>query len=413
MKRILSLTLVVMLAVCLFAGCESNEPDGYTVSVVDAFGAPCTQGIIVRFLQDGNQVKMQKTDENGKVSLDLADGNYTVELKFVGDDVAHYYDQSDLTLTPSKKSLTITLYSATSGEPVSLTAPSLQSDIQVANNAYQVGVGGTYVELTAGARNYFLFTPTEAGLYQFSTQNTDAVLGYYGASYYVQKDTITQPESGFIEVNIKTHMIVGGTTSLVIGLDATGTSTTAILNIHRTGDPLLGDEDEPYQTYQAKTPPTPYTLPAGAKTVDFDLTADGYELVLGTDNFYHLDSADGPLVLVKITKDSGGSKYLAPLEEMATKAIVGKYFYDDNGQLTKKESYNQCIQDYAKCADEDTGMYPLTEDLKYIIQQRGDHYGWFDPANTTGYVFTDDSGNPIADINPEISWLLFSCYIQK
>ncbi len=417
MKRIISLVLVVSL--CLLAGCAGGtepadtQPDGYMVSVVDAFGKPCTEGIIVRVLQGSTQVKMQKTNAEGKAILDLADGDYTVELKFVDESASHYYDTSDLTLNKDKKSLSITLYSAVSGDPQSLFAPSIAEDGQKDMDAYYVGVGGTYVQLTAKERNYFLFTPTEAGLYHFSVQNTDAVLGYYGASYYVQDSTISQPQNGIIEVNMKPSMIVGGTNSLVLGLDATGSSTSAILTIQRVGDPVLGDEDEPYQTYEAKTPPTAYTLPAGTKTVDFDLTAGGYNLVLGEDNFYHLDSADGPLVLVKITKDSGGSKYLAPLEEMATKAIVGKYFYDEDGKLIKKEAYNQCIQDYADCADEETGMYPLTEDLKYIIQQRGDHYGWFDSSCPQGYVFTDEGGNPIPGINPEISWLLFCCYIQK
>ncbi len=421
MKRILSLTLVLVMSLSLLAGCGGSgtnggttEPAGYTVSVVDAAGNPCADGIIVCFMQGSSQVKMQKTDANGSVLVDLEDGDYTVELKFVDESVAHYYDTSDLTLTKNKKSLTITLYNALSGQPESLFAPSLLQEEQKDMPAYHVGVGGTYVELTPGERNYFLFTPTEAGLYHFSVQATDAVLGYYGASYYVQDTSISQPEGGIIEVNLKPSMIVGGTNSLVFGLDATGTSTTAVLTVQRAGEHLTGDEDVPYQTYEPATPPTAYTLPADTKTVDFDLTADSYDLVLGADNFYHLDSADGPLVLVKIAKDSGGSQYLAPLEEMATKAIIGKYFYDDNGKLLKKEAYNQCIQDYAACADEATGLYPMTEDLKYIIQQRGDHYGWFDIERLgRGYVFTDENGNPVPDINPEISWLLFSCYIQK
>ncbi len=425
MKKVLSLTLVLAMSLCLLAGCgitagNSNvtlntptTPAPYTVQVVDAFGAPCAQGTLVRILQGGSQVKLVKTDATGKISQELPDGEYTVELKFVDESAAYYYDQSNLTLNKDKKNLVITLYSAVSGSPVSLFAPSLKEEASKAMDAYDVAVGGTYVELQQGERNYFLFTPSEAGLYHFSVQNSDAVLGYYGASYYVQNTTISQPESGIIEVNIRPSMLVGGGSALVLGLDATGSSTSAVLSIQRVGDPVLGDDDVPYQAYEPQTAPVAYTLPAGTKTTDFDLTAATYNLVMGADGFYHLDSADGPLVLVKITKDSGGSKYLAPLEEMATKSIVGKYFYDENGKLLKKEAYNQCIQDYAACADEATGMYPLTEDLKYIIQQRGDHYGWFDPDRPEGYAFTDDNGNPIAGINLENAWLLFCCYVQK
>ena len=61
--------------------------------------------------------------------------------------------------------------------------------------------------------------------------------------------------------------------------------------------------------------------------------------------------------------------------------------------------------------DENEGVYPLTKDLKYIIQQRGEYVGWWD-IESNGYIFKDADGNNLADINADIAWLMMCCYIE-
>ena len=78
----------------------------------------------------------------------------------------------------------------------------------------------------------------------------------------------------------------------------------------------------------------------------------------------------------------------------------------------KKESYTECLLEYLEYMDEDTGVYPLTEDLKYIIQNNGDHSGWWDEESSS-YLFKDDAGNKVPGINPEISWLFMCCYVTE
>ena len=85
-------------------------------------------------------------------------------------------------------------------------------------------------------------------------------------------------------------------------------------------------------------------------------------------------------------------------------------YYDENGKFIRKESYNECLLEYIAVMDEKAGVYPLTDDLKYIIQQRGDHYGWFD-ADGGQYLFKDQNGEKIPGINKEISWLFPCRYI--
>ena len=161
-KRMTALTLLMCLVLTLGAcgGGENSQStegaaagDTYKVTVVDGMGNPYTSGVIVRFMQGGSQVTMQVVDENGVAEKELEDGDYTVELQFTGGE-EYYYDQNDLTLSADKKELTITLMGTVSGEAKQLAAPEGTRD------AWDLQAGTTYVELTPGQRNYFLFTPT-------------------------------------------------------------------------------------------------------------------------------------------------------------------------------------------------------------------------------------------------------------
>lgn len=422
------LLAMVMVCACVLTACggqnnetpennaEQSAAPGYQVKVVDAFGNPVTSGVIVRFMQGGQQVTMQVVNEEGIAAKELEDGEYTVELQFAGDD-EYYYDQTDLTLSAEKTAVEIVLFNALGGEPQNLFAYSLQTDGNKDHNAYHVTVGGTYVELVPGERNYFLFAPTEAGMYEFSVKDSDAIIGYYGAPHFVQSVTTIEPVDNTITESIKASMISTdntGTTVMVLGLDASENDTSAILTVQRIGDPEWTVEDEPWQVYSPTIELKAYTLPAGASFGEFDLKAasDAYPLVLDAEGYYHLNSADGPLVLVRLGKASGGSNYLTDFQTILEHSGVVKYFYDENGEFVKKESYSECLLKYIEYVDEESGMYPLTEDLKYIIQMRGDHYGWFDAEGNT-YLFVDQNGEKIPGINEDISWLFMCCYINN
>ena len=422
MKKLIAL-LLTMVMVFGLAACGGNDTPAadapaagsYQVKVVDAFGNPVTSGVIVRYMQNGQQVSMQVVNEEGIVTKDLADGEYTVELQFTDKNAAYYYDQTDLKLASASDSLEITLYHALSGEPQTVFAYSPASDGNKDYEVYSVTVGGTYVELAPGERNYFLFTPTEGGMYEFSVQNSQATIGYYGGTHLVQQFSIVEPVDNVITESIKDSMIGTngtGTTVMVLGLDAAAEDTSAILTIQRIGEPEWTVEDEPWHVYKATHTLTPY-VHDGSALGEFDLRAatDTYNLVLGDDGYYHMDSEDGPLVLVRLGENSGGSKYLDAFQVITDHSGVTKYFYDEEGNFVKRESYTECLMEYYGYMDEETGLYPLTEDLKYIIQQRGDHYGWFD-VESPGYIFLDENGNPIRDLNHEISWLFYCCYCK-
>lgn len=401
-----AIVLCFMLAV---SACGEKTPAEmtYQVTVTDALGTPYNTGVVVRFLQGGEQKAMQVVGENGVAEKILPTGDYTVELKFTGSEDEYYYDTTGLTLSADKTALTVIL-SHNAKESVTLYASSKE------HTAYRVVVGSTYVELPAGERSYFLFTPTEAGTYEFSVSDPTAVIGYYGAPHFVQEQSAAEVVDNKFTISVSASMIGTsntGTTVIVVGVDA-GDMDHCLLNVQRTGDPEWTIEDEPWMTYEPTVELKAYKLPAGAAIGEFDLTAatGTYKLVLNdADGYYHLNSADGPLVLVRLGEDS---EYLASFKTILEKSGVVKYFFDDKGEFVKKESYSECLLQYIENMDEDTGMYPLTEDLKYIIQQRGEYSGWFDPENSV-YLFKDVNGMNIPGVNPEISWLFMCCYISQ
>jgi len=417
--KIQKFTAMLALVLCfgMILGACGSQPSGetettensteatYSVTVADAFGTPYTTGVIVAFLKDGQQVAMQPVNDSGVASKTLEKGEYTVELVFTGDESAYHYEKEGLALTADSTELTVVLANALTGEPTSLFVGGGET------SAYHVGAGCTWVSLTAGERNYFLFTPTMAGMYEFSVSDAAATVGYYGAPHFVQSESAAEIVDGKFSLSIRADMIGQdgtGTTVVVIGVDP-GADAETVLMIQRTGEPAWSVADEPWTILEPTVALSKYTLPEGANLAEFDLTAASYELVLNeNDGFYHLNTADGPLVLVRLGEKSA---YLDSYKTILEHTGVNKYFFEDNGDFIKKENYSDCLLKYIENMDENKGLYPLTEDLKYIIQQSGDHNGWYD-ASGSSYLFLDQNGVQIPGINPEISWLFMCCYIS-
>lgn len=413
MKKFKSLLAVLIIAaltlsVMSFTACTSGEVT-YKVTVKDALGNPYTSGIIVQFMKGGTQAAMQTVDENGVASKTLEGGKYDIALKFADENMDCYYD-SNLQVTASNNEIDVILSQKLNAEPQSLYANGGEYD------AYSINAGCTYVELTDEHRNYFLFAPAQAGNYEFSVvDNADTQIGYYGATHFVQENSAAEVTDNKFTMSITDDMIgtgEGGTSVLVIGVDVLSKGTEGcIIAIDRVGDPVKTLEDEPWTIYEKTATLSPYTLPEGAVIKEFDLTAPTteYNLVYNeADGFYHLDSANGPLVLVRLCEDC---QYINCFESMLDRSGVVKYFFDENGDFLKKESYSECLLEYIECADEKEGVYPLTEDLKYIIQQRGDYAQWWD-YESSNFRFQDADGKNMAEINTEIAWLLMSCYIE-
>ena len=379
----------------------------YRVTVVDGSGAPYTTGVIVQFMQNGQKVALQTVDANGVAAKTLAKGDYTVELMFTGDASEYYYDANGLALSADNTQLEVVLAKTLSSQTQTLYVAGKEVE------ASYVEAGSTHVTMTAGERSYFLFAPTTAGTYAFSVSDANAQVGYYGAPHFVQEINAAEMVDGGFTMSISTSMIGTGntgTTVLVLGID--GSCDNCVLTVERTGEPAYSIEEEPWFVYQPTVELAPYKLPAGANLQNFDITAstDTYKLVLNEEEgFYHLNDANGPLVLMYLGEDG---QYLDCFQTILDHTGVQRYFFDENGNYLKKESYGNCLIEYFQYMDEDKGVYPLTEDLKYIMQMEGDDSGWFD-SQSAQYLFVDANRINIPGVNPEISWLFMCCYINN
>ncbi len=419
MKKNVKAAIALLLLACLLCGCTGNTtPSGstgstppaategeYTVSVVDANGEAYTSGVIVQILKDGEQVLMQPVNDQGKVSKVLPFGDYTVVLKFTSADDEYYYDESSLTLSAEKTQLQVQLIPYMSGTPLRVSDGKRESD------AYEVLQGSTYVTMEKGQRCYFLFAAKTAGTYRITTSDPNATVGVYGYTAYIQANSIAPVENNVITLPIYASMVgaTGMSNPYVIGIDA-GALEGCVLTIERIGDPPYSiEEDEPWIIYKPTVELKPYVLPEGT-IQEFDLTADGYTLVFNeTDGFYHLNTADGPLVLVRLYSET---KWLMSFAEITSTTGIKKYFYDADGKFVKREDYTQCLKDYCEMSDEVEGVYPLTEDLKYILQNHGEHAGWWE-VDGPGFLFRDENGNRLVGLNPEIAWLFACCYLEQ
>ena len=409
-KRLISSCLIFTLAMSLltFTGCGSGE-DTYTVYVKDAFGNPCTSGVIVKFMDGDKQVAMQSVNDKGIATKTLESDTYGILLNFTDEDAEYHYD-TDIEVSSDKTEVDVILAQKVkkdSSEKISVSS----GDV----DAYYINSGCTYVELKKNSRNYYLFSPTQAGNYEFSIcEGKNVKIGYYGSPHFVQSDSAAEVKNNKFTINVKAAMIGTngtGTSVFVIGVDADKKATDCVIGINRLGDPIKTIEDEPWTIYEKTVELSEYKLPSNLTIKEFDLTAstNTYNVIFNDgDGFYHLNDKNGPIVLVRLTEDC---KYIACFNTMLDRSGVNKYFFDDKENFVKKESYSECLLEYIEYVDEDNGVYPLTKDLKYIIEQRGEYVGWWDPENT-GYMFKDDSGNNIPDINTEIAWLFMCCYAE-
>ena len=395
------LALVMVLGLVLSACGQDTELSGtaaYSVKVTDAKGEPYTSGVIVKFMKDGTQVAMQPVDANGVATKELERGNYTVELVFTSDN-SGYFDSEAAVLSAEKTAIELKLSNKLSEETTALFASGKEYQ------AYNVTAGSTYVPVKGGDRNYFLFVPTQEGTYKFTVDNSALALGYYGAPHFVQSNSAMEVTDNAFSISISKSSLNGAV--YVIGIDGADADTNCMLTIERTGEPEFNISDEPWTEFKTSAVLNPYKLelPAGKELVYMDITSETakHEFVFNeADGYYHLDTVDGPVIHVHLAK---GAPYVALQTVIQGDGAMGgapirEYFYDESGKFVKKEDYTDILVDYFENMDEELGVYPLTDDLIYIIKNGCN--GWWD-TESPDFIFDD--------CNPELGWMFACCWV--
>ena len=390
----------------------------YKVTLIDGLGNPCGDKMLVTFMKDGQKVSMVKVDAQGVALKELPVGDYTVVVSSTNSELKFYYEAESATLTAEKTETEIVLVSEQGEVFQGINAYAPGGDEMLPYDAYAVGAGCTHVYLTAGDRSYFLFAPTEAGTYELSVNGDAATLGIYGASvHFIQSSSTFDVVDNKITLSINSGMIgtgETGTTVYVIGLDSVNGAEDAVLNIIRTGDAAWTIEQEPWIPYNPKMPVSPFALEPGITLKEFDLTAstDAYNLVKDADGYYHLNSVDGPRVYVQLEEALYGISMLAMVGEIVfqdgelipTGTAPFRYMYNNGKDDFFKEDYTDAMRKYVTNRCEYTGVYPLTEDLAYILPMGMKNIGWL-REETSNFLFRDLEG-----FNEELGWLFLCVY---
>ena len=367
----------------------------YTVAVTDYYGEPI-KSAVVSFFADGAMVAMQAVNDSGIVSTELPFGTYTVSLSFTDGKVRHYTAGS---LTTDSPNLTIKV-----AQDVSSRTEALYDE-----KIHFVDIGGTYVTLQSDIDNYFFFEPTGEGIFKFTTSDPAAKISYWGANPHFiwdQTENTDYANNAFTltvrEENLGASYIIG----------VTG-ATEAIIEITLIGGPSFDpDYDAVWEEYEPKVAAKTFKLPSGTKLTQVDLTAtaDQYNLVLDDNGIYHVGDKNGPVVYIKLGQ---GAPYVSMYDLLGMTGFggtrFGKKFFDADGNFLRKESYNEAMLAFTGAVDANTGVYPLTEDLAYMMQMGGQEKGWWDTTHPN-FLFKDEDGNIDTTINLALAWM-FACYV--
>ena len=363
--------------ITLKKGSVATNPNAktYTVEVVDYAGNPI-KDTAVSFVSGGKTVATVMVGSNGKATASLDPNNYVVEIKFPKGK-EYGYDHSTASLTTS--SFTTKVVAAPKADTTDV------SDVYQGTYKMQnVYTGGTYLEMKSDTHNYFVFKPKKGGKYRIYTTDANAKVANAGTTGYFTEGPAYSGNS--CEFDIYPDQVRAG---MQMVISVTGTSE-CIVVVERIGN---AGALTTYKDYAAKHNPSAFTLSGiDGKTQKFVDVAGSFKAVLGADGYYHKDSATGPIIYVVLNSNA---KYVS-MKDLT-----------DNGPLrnpSKGEDYTNCMIQYVNCVDATYGVYPLTEDLKYMFQQGGKAKGWWDRSVEGGYYLFD------GDVNKDIAWMFECCY---
>ena len=371
----------------------------YKVTVRKSDGTPA-QDIIVKAMKDGAEIAFKLVGPTGFVTFTLPEDSYTVLVETPAGEPL-YVDTDAAVLTPDAPEITLTvLEAAVSTQP--LDAPSKHGDY-VRQEAALVGEGQTYIPYVSGDYTYVIFTPTRPGMYEFTCEGENAVISYHGAPINVFDHPLLETVDGKVTFDIPAGSIgdsPDATARYVFRLEGTGNGCT--FTATRTGDIPKSPYDEPWTVPMPTAEDLkPYEGVTDGRLTDLDVTNPALTVVKGEDGYYHLNTADGPVVFIRI---SSASPYMADFNKICETARVCAYVYNEDGSFNRRESYNEMILEYVTVANED-GVVPLNDQLAYMVKTAGDYMGWWNFSEDL-----DIFGDKIVD--PAVAWL-FACAVYQ
>ena len=371
----------------------------YKVAVTNHDGTPA-KDLIIKVQKNGEDVSLKLAGPTGIAAFTLTEDSYTVLLEVPSGKALHY-DTEAAILTPDAPEITLTVYETAPGTQP-LNAPSKLGDY-VGQTAASVGEGTVYVPYVSGDYTYVVFTPTRPGVYEFTCEGDGAGLTYHGAPINVFESPLAETVDGKVTIPITAGSVgstLDTTAQFVFRLEGLGDG--CIFTATRTGDVPKSPYDEPWVIPMPTAEDLkPYEGVTDGTLTDLDVTNPALAVVLGTDGYYHLDTADGPVVFIRL---SSANPYMADFKTICDTTRICTYFYNDDGSFDRRESYNEMILEYLTVANED-GVVPLNEQLAYMVKSAGNYMGWWNFSENL-----DIFGDKLVD--PAVAWL-FACAVYR
>lgn len=385
----------------------SDSPEGdveYSVTAVDGNGNPIS-GLTVKI--NGKTFSgIKTTSAKGVAKFTAEKGEFTIE--FVSPDKEYYYDKSKCFLDDNTFSVTLNLIEKAFASS-SVNAYSEAKGDYTDHKAYEISEGMLYAPIEKDEITYFIFTPERSGVYEITASGSGNVfLGYYGMPLLVYTESLPGVHDNKFELEVHNYHIGTSkdtTTSYVFGIHtAGGEKADCVLSVVRSGEVPISIEDIPWQVAVADEKYlVKYNGEADKELIDIDIFTEPKIVLNEQDGYYHYETVDGPLVLIRLNSDA---RFLsASLYDICSTSTFGVYVYDDNGEFVYKERYNELIEQYIEICD-DNGVCPLNPQLAETIKAFGQQKGWWESSTSPGYIFGKEPAYKYQDY----AWLFCCCY---
>lgn len=385
----------------------------YTVKVLDYNGEGYTGAAIATFKKAGmSDVFM--TIRNGIGTLELDSDTYTVILTVPG----NFYLEASYTLTPDDPTLDVVLSkTSTQTQTIQINYVDYEA-VLIEEGATHVSLeGGRTASSFVGERTYFIFTPKRDGIYKFSIiADDETTVGYYGNPLNIYDDTLIDVVDGVFEIPIHSTSIGGA--QFTIGI-TTSTLDNCIIIVERDRDMPITSADIPWTDVLPDRILDNCILSYDNREAvvnSLDLMSADLKVVLNeNDGFYHLGTADGPVVYLRIKSATDifginsetNEPNFASFFDISELSRIGIYYYDEDGVCTFKENFNSLISAYAEVCDPDTGVYPLDESLADFVKRYGEYTGWWNyELESNLFDFNEVERPPV-----ENAWLFAACTV--
>ncbi|MBQ6839593.1 MAG: hypothetical protein IJO45_02755, partial [Oscillospiraceae bacterium] len=264
-----------------------------------------------------------------------------------------------------------------------------QADYEIDYENPLVVGDNTRTLLDTAVTTIYVFEPTEAGTYRISAPAW-ATLGIWGYGEWFLSDP------GAMASYCEWECTDVGQ-AVYIGVS--GIEDAFVISVVKTADGEEPEETE-YLVYEnVHTPSADFGALTGDETMlEVNLT-EAHSAVAGADGYYHLDTADGPVLYVDLITDE------FDLSQICEGALTLRGSYEENG-ATYNYDFLEAMGAYNTAMGAD-GLYPLTVDLMRFIKGHGGIQGWF---NTELGMSPFAAINEGENIQADTAWMVLCRY---